>query len=639
MSILILLFLISLALIALAHHRCGLREAGVIAYVGLFTTIVISTEWLSLQNAVTFGALAALWALWVGCATALAWRSVNRSYLLTVIHTCRAQARTLEMSARLSLMMTLSILGLTLIVALSAPPNTWDSMTYHMARVAAWIQHGNVDFYPTSITRQNYQSPLSGFAILHLQLLSGSDRLANLAQWSSFLLCIVMVSLVIKELRQPLTAQCFGALLTATLPAAILQATSTQTDLVCGAMCLAFAFLLIRFTREQTPSYAIYCGLALGLALLSKGTAYLFIAAIGVSLGTLCLVRLRGLPWPNAARAFGLAALLAVLLNTGHWSRTYALYGQPLSGGTESYANDAFSVTATWANLVRNAGLHLGIPVPAVNRTLTQAITALLGSAASDPKTTWPRTRFFVTYSTHEDKAGNILHVLLIAGALAGLCKVKIGDRALILAWAGTVIAGAVLFSACLKWQPWHGRLHIPLFVLGIPVVAAVWSAAWREKTGFLTVLACLLCITGAPFLLNSATRPLLPQPGFSLLGADRLDAIRRIRPDVMGAYSEAMRVALATNANELGLMLGDDDWEYPLWLLAGKSAVRRQPLFRHVAVENSTRTLDPDSKLPDVILCTRRLTGATIMAHGYTIAYESGTIRVLIRQPQPPRS
>ena len=74
----------------------------------------------------------------------------------------------------------LSLAFLTLLVAVLRPPNTWDSMTYHMARVATWIQNGSIAFFPSHIERQNHSMPMAEFLILHLQLLSGSDRLANL---------------------------------------------------------------------------------------------------------------------------------------------------------------------------------------------------------------------------------------------------------------------------------------------------------------------------------------------------------------------------------------------------------------------------------------------------------------------------
>ena len=93
----------------------------------------------------------------------------------------------------------IAILILTLLTALIYPPNTPDSLSYHMSKVMHWIQNGNVEFYSTSITRQLYLSPFSEFVILHLQLLTNGDHLANLVQWFSMIGCMIAVSLVTKE--------------------------------------------------------------------------------------------------------------------------------------------------------------------------------------------------------------------------------------------------------------------------------------------------------------------------------------------------------------------------------------------------------------------------------------------------------
>ena len=92
------------------------------------------------------------------------------------------------------------ILFMTFLTALIYPPNTPDSMSYHMPRVMHWIQNQNVDFYPTSTTRQLYVSPFSEYVILHLQLIVNGDRLANLVQWFSMFGSLIGVSLIAREL-------------------------------------------------------------------------------------------------------------------------------------------------------------------------------------------------------------------------------------------------------------------------------------------------------------------------------------------------------------------------------------------------------------------------------------------------------
>ena len=60
------------------------------------------------------------------------------------------------------------VVALTGAIALFAVPITWDSMTYHLARVAHWAQDHTVAFYPTHVVRQLYPPPWAEYAMLHL---------------------------------------------------------------------------------------------------------------------------------------------------------------------------------------------------------------------------------------------------------------------------------------------------------------------------------------------------------------------------------------------------------------------------------------------------------------------------------------
>jgi len=46
-----------------------------------------------------------------------------------------------------------------LAVALLAPPNNFDSQTYHLPKVEHWVAQGGVGFYPTVIDRQLAMAP------------------------------------------------------------------------------------------------------------------------------------------------------------------------------------------------------------------------------------------------------------------------------------------------------------------------------------------------------------------------------------------------------------------------------------------------------------------------------------------------
>ncbi len=73
-------------------------------------------------------------------------------------------------------------------------------MSYHLARVAHWGQNHTVAFYPTHIVRQLYQPPWAEYAMLHLYILAGGDRLANLVQWVAMAVSLVGVSVIARQL-------------------------------------------------------------------------------------------------------------------------------------------------------------------------------------------------------------------------------------------------------------------------------------------------------------------------------------------------------------------------------------------------------------------------------------------------------
>ena len=70
-----------------------------------------------------------------------------------------------------------------------------------MSRVVHWQQNHSIARYPTHILRQLVLPPGAEVAILHLQILSDSDRFANLVQWFSVAAGLCGVSLIAKELR------------------------------------------------------------------------------------------------------------------------------------------------------------------------------------------------------------------------------------------------------------------------------------------------------------------------------------------------------------------------------------------------------------------------------------------------------
>ncbi|WKZ33742.1 MAG: glycosyltransferase family 39 protein [Thermodesulfobacteriota bacterium] len=492
------------------------------------------------------------------------------------------------------------IAAITLVIALASPPNNWDSMTYHMSRVAHWLQNQSIHHYPTNVLRQIHLSPGAELVIAHLMALGDNDNLANLVQWGAMSGSLVGVSLIAKMLGLGARGQAFSALAAATLPMGILQSTSTQNDYVLSLWLVSFIYWGALFAKEKEGGIwkAFLAGAALGLAVLTKGTAYIYAFPFVVWFALEGASRQRKSVIAPAA----LIAALVLLINAGHYARNQAVFGSPLGPGAESesqeftYTNSRISAGTLASNLLRNAAIHMGLPFQGANRAIEGAVVSahrILGLDPQDKATTWGGTAFRIGTELHEDLDGNPAHILLIIAALAALPFIgkRAMDRKKTLFLSLCIVSGFLLFSLLLRWQPWHSRLHLPLFVAASPLIGMLFSFTKKEGVPFLA--AALLFIATLPWLLFNYQRPLLPYNGFSVLTAERVDIYFRARPELKWNYVEAAGIILRQDCTDLGLMPGAGDmWEYPIWPLLGDKKFR----LEHVDVKNESAGLgDPD--------------------------------------------
>lgn len=520
-------------------------------------------------------------------------------------------------------------------------------MTYHMARVAHWIQNGSIDVFPTANDRQTHNPPLAEVAILHLQLLGSSDQLANIVQWFSFFISIIFVTLIAKEFQLERRAQLFSAVIATTIPMAILESSSTQNDLVVTSFCLGFTYFLLRFVRTLSFQDAMFCALAMGLALLTKGTAYLYCCAIGLSIGMVTVISAtpsRRMIW---LCRLGIIAIAALVLNVGHLSRTYLVYGLNPTSQT-NLLNDEISASTTFSNIVRNSALHIGTPFEPANKLSFQVIKKLLGDQLNDPKSTLGTTTFSApSYSLHEDYAGNPVHLALMTLAILITPFVRFPNKQLLYSYAGLLLFGALLYCSILKWHPWATRVHTPLFMLSAPFIAAVFTGlpAFRKWVAISVII--LLFSYSIPFVIQNKTRSFIALAATSASHErEPYKAYFVNRPQLYDDYAASAKLIMAEGVEEIGLCLGYDDYEYPLFVLIGRHASRGIPQFRHVGVEDASKIKEVEElRPPPLVFATKRPDDKPLHGKGrqrdasciqdqYSVILESPNVRVWKRIP-----
>ncbi|MGD8634680.1 MAG: glycosyltransferase family 39 protein [Anaerolineales bacterium] len=532
---------------------------------------------------------------------------------------------------RLALILILAIVILTGVIAWFAPPTTYDSLTYHMSRVAHWAQEGGVVPYASGILRQNYMSPGAEMDILHVYVLGQSDRFANLIQWSAMVMSLIGVSLLAADLGASRQAQIFASLFAATLPMGIAQASSTMTDYVTGMWVLLAASEVLRFQKgdraEQTLPFA---ACAAGLAFLAKPTGAVFVIPFGIFAFVFLVKRY---PLRQIIRYVLMALTIVVLINLGYLTRNWLVFGNPLGGGNQvqMFTNEAFNLRVLVSNLLRNASLHAGTPWPEWNQALYSLLAKVhwkLGLDLTDSRTSMHPFFKIWEYPSNETRATNTIQavLLLLAGLIITFRWRKYQPQT---GWFGIMLAGGfLLFVALFKFDLLGSRYHMPFFVLAAPFVAAVMGKALKPWA--LALLTIALVVGALPILFRLDSRPLLPsETKASVITARRLDQYFNDAPYFDEAYIPITDRIEAAGCSEIGVMLGGDSPEYPLWVLldAPASDVVIGWIISRQDVSGSYR---PDDFTPCAVIC-EKCDWAGESFNGLPLDFEAGPLRLYL--------
>ena len=541
------------------------------------TSLLLITEILSAGDLIRRTPLLACWLLIV--TAALIWIAVGRPSLRIPRPQLQADPITLLCAAGI-----VSILALTAVTAAFSPPNSSDAMAYHMPRVVYWAEQGSIRFFPTPFFNQIMLQPLVEYFMLHTYVLSGGDRFINFVQWFASLASIVGVSSVAKLLGADTRGQALAALFCATIPAGILASSGAKNDYFMAMWLVAAVYFGLRLN-------AAFSGLALGLALLTKATAYLFAPWLLVAV------------FARAKRTKVVLMLTcAVLVNAPHYIRNYNLSGSIMGfdsahgDGYFRWRNETFGWKQTVSNMLRNASEQLGGRSEHWNQGVYDAVIGAhrwLGIDPHDPVTTWRSSTFSKPINAnHEANAPNRWQLAILV--VVALFAVRDQRR---LSYALALLAGFVSFCAYLKWQPFQARLLLPLFILGSPLVS--------QRPGALLQLA--LCV----FLLNNA-RPYVFENWIRPLKGPR--SVLQVPRDVQyfsdlrewkneASYWTTVDLLGRTGCQTIGIDISTLTLEYPLQALL--RARNPNILFVHTGVQNvSTRYAPPVNTPPCAVAC-----------------------------------
>lgn len=460
------------------------------------------------------------------------------------------------------------LLMLVLAILVNAP-NTWDSLTYHLARVAHWINNGSVDYYFTSINRQNEMNPGAEYLILFFQILTNTDILSGVPQLLSFLFLPGPLYYIFRVVKIPASLIPYFILLTVSTPMAVLQATTTQNDLVCSLLTLSIIVSSLRLfygnlSRLRTSDYWLF-GLCLGAGYLVKPTSLLVVAPF-LLVGALIQISNLKLTWQIVRQ---ISKGLAVTILTVTATAGPDIYRKIIHLVSR---NEVYPLFSEWtAQRIINpiSTLAQNMPWP------DAFISFLHGMGYSGQLFTRQ------IFNNHSDYIGSPVQLLLlllfslITLILSPFCFKK--DKRLLttLLLSFCPIFAWVIFALIVRNQPWIARLQLPILL--ISPLSLLYVTSLAKENGLVLKYFRMSAVTVVLFSLTyTFVASINSQERFFDLRTFWGSKIRKISYDY-DRHNAFMREAENQNCKRIGLIIGNNSPDYPLtWRARERGMITR---------------------------------------------------------------
>jgi 4-amino-4-deoxy-L-arabinose transferase-like glycosyltransferase len=504
--------------------------------------------------------------------------------------------------------------GVIVVLILLVPPNNNDSMVVHLVRVGYWLQHNSFSPWNALIERQVIYPYNAQIVVLWTILMHGRDTFAAFLQFFSVLFTSLGIYAIIRQLKGTRYQAALVALFYLTFPQVVLQASTTQDDLVITCLLILGVVFLFHWLDSSYQEWIDLCltGLSWALALGIKPTAFYFFPGVLLVLLIYWVTRKMNILQIGQLALAGLLAF-GIFSSYAYWNN-WVTYRNPL-GPSEfvKMESGAFSGNL-WSKLRINGGRFLyqfvsldGLPpgltqpLQTVREQIANRFPALFDDSTAFLKDIQKPFSLANAPGINEDYSwfGPVSILLLFPAFFLGLVYLfkKRDGKILFLLLVSLLLFVSV---AVLRpgWDPYQGRYVNPAIALLMPLSFWIFDRRVFSQvyTALLVILAVfvLLCSTflneSKPLLTQAAVKRFAEQPqiaqdhslkgimiGFSL---NLINPYLPARQDIL-SLDEVDRETFSSVSQgdflreyfsiipagaRVGIYLQNGDWEYPLF-------------------------------------------------------------------------
>ena len=563
-----------------------------------------SLEILSIFNKVTFSALVFFWG------------SINILLLIDAILECiklkSGKVFVLQIVNVFKKNMIWVVLFIGLFyLALKTVPYNWDSMTYHLSRIANWAQNRSVAHYSTHNIREIVSPVLAEFVNLHVYILSGKrDYLFNFLQCFSTLMNTWLIYEISRKIGCGRRYAYMAAFLFFSAPSIFGEALSTHVDQFATLWLYYYTELMQEdclHNDKNTIQNCVIMAICIAFGYLAKPSVLIGMALLLVVLLVQCIKRKDSLIIIGKLLLWVIPSMFLFLLPEFYRNlQSFSALTLPIAGQRQLVGT--FKPLYVLVNGIKNLSFNL----PNIYlyesdywiAAIVYRIAGLLGVPIDDPSISEDGRAFYLHEAQTYEPDMAVNAVLLLAFLLCfiwGIFRIKKQTNSYAKKYSMIVAVIFIIFCCLVRWEPYVSRYMISYLALLCPMIAYEtedFSKNFSLPMGraFLFPVILFMCCIELFGLSVYHTK-------ISMYGSDgRFKGYFYNRQEIYSDYDEVCNIVISKGYKTVGLVLSGDSYEYPIWQRLNGSV----ELINHVMVVNESAQYEERDFIPECIISTK---------------------------------
>lgn len=521
------------------------------------------------------------------------------------------------------------------ILAICTVPYNWDSMTYHLARIAHWKENASIAHYTTPEIRQLTSPPLAEIVNLHVYILyNATDNILNLLQYFSYIISAILVYGISRKLKISKICSLVGTLLFMSMPIAFGEAISTQVDEFATIWLLSFVYMVIDFTDNKISFSKEYLG---RLTLIGLVAGYSYLAKPSVLLAE-CVFTVWVMLYQSIKRknfissifAVGYSIFIAVTISLPEMIRNILTFGaisDPQAGARQLVGtfNPLYLIVNACKNIADNlVNVYFNNSSFLLSKCVFK-LASLLGVRINDPSISEDGNEYIINtvrnYS-HDSAANTVIIIMFFAIVLYIMFHLKYkkinfkDNKNVFFIFSGISFIG---FSLLVRWEPYVSRYMLGYLAILCPAIAGQLNKIKNKSVGsyysFLSILI-LLCIIDLYGMFCYHGGIVLSQ----INSINHSDGYFVYKKGSISAYDSVTNSVEKSGFASIGLEVESNSYEYPIWAMLSNDNIHIESF---VEIDNITSKYDDKSFFPDCIITIDHDKKDSINYHGNVYLFD----------------